>query len=155
MKAISLHMPWALWIAIKWKTIETRTHDRFKNLMGERIAIHASQSFDETAFFSEMFMQTLEADGGVTQVSNQMLMSNLWRGKILCTALVKEHRLAPNVAFAEHKEWNRKAMIEVGGKFCLFLEDIKPLKDPVTYSGQQGIFNVPDALIKEVSYEQR
>jgi predicted transcriptional regulator len=41
MKVITLWQPWASFIALGWKTIETRTHDRFKNLVCERIAIHA------------------------------------------------------------------------------------------------------------------
>ena len=45
--------------------------------------------------------------------------------------------------------WDIKAMCEVAGKFCLFLEDIKPLRSRVPFRGRQGIFNVPDELIKE------
>ncbi|MFN3341883.1 MAG: hypothetical protein ACK40M_04255, partial [Flavobacteriales bacterium] len=39
----------ASWIIIGLKTIETRTHDRFKILDGQRVLIHAGQKFDHRA----------------------------------------------------------------------------------------------------------
>jgi len=48
------------------------------------------------------------------------------------------------MGFVEHEEWNRQAMCEVEGKFCLFLEDIKPLTTRIPFRGRQGIFNVPE-----------
>src|SRR3972149_4902156 len=41
MKVITFYQPWATMILDGVKTIETRTHDRFKNLQGHRIGIHA------------------------------------------------------------------------------------------------------------------
>ena len=46
MKAITVKQPWATMIARGLKTIETRTHSRFANLKGDRIAIHAGRSWD-------------------------------------------------------------------------------------------------------------
>lgn len=46
---ITLYQPWATWIIRGWKTIETRTHDRFKSLEDKVILIHAGQKTDETA----------------------------------------------------------------------------------------------------------
>ena len=50
MKAITLWQPWATLCFVKdprtglyLKTIETRTHDRFKGLVGQRFAIHAGK----------------------------------------------------------------------------------------------------------------
>lgn len=47
--AITLYQPWATWIMRGWKTIETRTHDRFKSLDGKTILIHAGQKTDLSA----------------------------------------------------------------------------------------------------------
>lgn len=33
-KCISMWQPWAWWVMRGWKTIETRTHNRFKGLAG-------------------------------------------------------------------------------------------------------------------------
>jgi hypothetical protein len=46
---ITLYQPWATWIMRGWKTIETRTHDRFKSLDGKTILIHAGQKTDASA----------------------------------------------------------------------------------------------------------
>ena len=151
MKAISMHMPWALWVTIKWKGIETRTHNKFKNLKGERIAIHATQQLYETEFYNEYFRQRINKKDNLIQISNQMYMANMHRGMIMCTAVVKEARWAPNVRFKEREDWSRMAMIDVAGKFCLFLEDVKPLKKQIPYTGQQGIFNIPDSLVEEAA----
>lgn len=46
---ISLWMPWANWVMLGWKEIETRTHKRFYSLAGKKIAIHCSLKWDDTA----------------------------------------------------------------------------------------------------------
>ena len=46
---ITLYQPWATWIMRGWKTIETRTHNRFKSLDGKTILIHAGLTTDATA----------------------------------------------------------------------------------------------------------
>jgi hypothetical protein len=137
-----------MWIFMGWKTIETRLHARFKGLVGKRIAIHAAKTkIDGAAFFCQWFYDAVEKVGGPLAVQNQMMLAALWRGKILCTAVVVDAKLAPNVGFVEHEEWNKKAMCEVASKFCLFLDDVKKFKEPITYKGGRGIFNVPEELL--------
>ena len=46
---ISLWMPWANWVVLGWKGIETRLHKRFYGLVGKEIGIHATQKWDESA----------------------------------------------------------------------------------------------------------
>lgn len=46
---ITLYQPWATWIMRRWKTIETRTHNRFVKLLGKSVLIHAGQQTDATA----------------------------------------------------------------------------------------------------------
>ena len=144
MKAITLWQPWATFVAMKWKTIETRTHERFKGLKGQRITIHAAMKVDKAGIFND-FLPHMNP----TQLVNYGLFIDTCLGKVICTATVTDARWAPNVDFVEREEWNKKAMCEAGGKFCLFLEDIKPLKNRIPFRGRQGIFNVPDELIKE------
>lgn len=148
MKAITLYNPHAQWICMKWKTIETRMHNRFKGLVGGRIAIHAALKIDDAAFFGKHFMDRMHDSGnGPLAIQNQLALSRMWRGKVLCTAVITEARWAPNVGFVERDEWNRRAMCEVAGKYCLFLDEIRPLKEPMIYKGRQGIFDVPEELI--------
>ena len=46
MKAITLWQPWASLVVYGYKTVEYRTHDRFRHLVGSRVAIHAGQDVD-------------------------------------------------------------------------------------------------------------
>lgn len=46
---ITLYQPWATWIMRGWKTIETRTHNRFACLDHKTILIHAGQKTDTGA----------------------------------------------------------------------------------------------------------
>lgn len=46
-RVISLWQPWAQWVMLGWKTIETRTHRRFAGLRGHRIGIHATLKWDD------------------------------------------------------------------------------------------------------------
>ena len=141
MKAISLWQPHATWIALGWKTIETRTHERFKNLVGERIAIQAAKRADPlfpcTPFWKEDF------SGPDMRRMLQRMKDEM--GHILCTTLVRDALWTPSC----DAEWNRRACCEVCGRFCLFLDDIKVLSDPIPFRGRQGIFEVPDELIKK------
>jgi len=145
MKAISLWQPWATFVAIGWKTIETRTHQKFNSLIGQSIAIHATMKIDKLGEWFDYIPSHISIVQGV----NIEQLISISCGTIVCTASVTAMRWAPNVDFKEHERWNWQAMCEIGGKFCLFLEDIKPLRIRIPFRGGQGIFNVPDELIKE------
>jgi len=140
MPAISMWQPWATFVCLGWKTIETRTHERLKSLKGKRIVIHATQKVDESAFMNMYYPKSLS----MLDAINLTGFVNMNRGRLLCTATVAAARWAPNVQFDEHEEWNKKAMCDVAGKFCLFLEDIEPLRERVPFKGRQGIFYVPE-----------
>ncbi|MBN1104735.1 MAG: hypothetical protein JXL84_15055 [Deltaproteobacteria bacterium] len=150
MKAISLWMPQAAWVCLKWKTIETRNHARFKALVGQRIAIHATQKIDEAAFFNERFLARLAAgDTGALGMQNMMMYAHMNRGKILCTAVVEKGLRCPNVDFVEREEWEKAAMCDIRDKYLLLLSDIKALSKPVPFSGRQFPFDVPDELLRQ------
>ena len=154
MKAISLLQPWATLVALKLKTIETRTHGRFASLWGERVAIHAAKKIDEAVFSDHHIIEMiLEKSGGplerLTHVNNLIYASRMFAGKILCTAQVFNARWAPDVDFEMRENWNKQALCEVAGKYCLFLGDIKILKKPIPYKGRQGIFEVPEEVIND------
>ena len=145
MKAISLWGPWALWVAMKWKTIETRTHDRFKGLEGQTIAIHMAKKVDTT----QGLIPEGRNIGSTVEVLNVAMLMELWAGKVICTAFVDKARWAPNVGFVEREDWDKRACCSVAGKHLLFLSGIQYLAKPVPFTGRQGIFNVPDELLKK------
>ena len=132
MKAITLHQPWASWIAQQWKTIETRQHNRFASLKGQRIAIHASLRYDEQAIKSAAFYMTTE------QIHAHRIHSNgfRWpRGAVVCTAFVR------NVAICNQLDAH-DALIECNTtRFGLYLEDIRTITPAPFCTGHQGIWN--------------
>jgi hypothetical protein len=83
---ISLWMPWANWVMLGWKKIETRTHERFAGLAGKRIGIHATQKWDDTA---------LEAAKNYLTYDQYEKSQNFLRigGAILGTVGASAHRL--------------------------------------------------------------
>jgi len=150
MKAISLHQPWATWVCLKWKTIETRTHERFKSLKGQQIAIHAAQKIDEAAFLNEYLPHYLRPHHHrILDINNMIMFVKMNRGKIICTAKIVDARWAPNVDFDMREDWDKQALCEVAGNYCLFLGEIRTLKHPVPWKGRQGIFNVPEEVIRD------
>ncbi|MEO8205996.1 MAG: hypothetical protein ABI615_07430 [Chthoniobacterales bacterium] len=136
MKTISLWQPWAQFVALGWKTIETRTHTRFNSLVGQRIAIQAAQKWDKLAGAAgdyvatpARYMKCLEIGGEYPKYSCS----------IVATAYVQEFRLlTPEDAPA--------AMIECHTKrYGLILCDVEKIFIP-NIKGMQGIFNTPDEL---------
>ena len=140
MKCISLHQPHAIWVSVGWKTIETRKHGRYHNLIGQRIAIHAAKKLDKNALSYGPFLERMES-GVIT--SNFAIWMARCMGCIVCTALVSDGKWMPA---GTH---DARAMCQMGGKYCLYLTGIKPLSTPVRWKGQQGIFNVPDELLAQ------
>jgi hypothetical protein len=139
MKAITLWQPWAQWVAEGFKMIETRTHDRFKNQAGKRIAIHAALKIDDKALQLAEKWATKEALSAVSWGGVSKLICN--RGVILCTVTV------------DHVGWldeshSAAAMIDCQTvrRFGLFLTDVKKLENPIPYKGQQGIFEWEEIL---------
>jgi len=139
LNCISLWQPWATWVSEGFKLIETRTHDRFRCLLGERIAIQAAMRWDDLAFAMSSPWATNDARLLALRQRDQ------YRGVILCTALVEA------VGWLNESN-SASAMIHCGGvtaRFGLFLSDIEPLKNPIPWKGRQGIFKVeiPDTML--------
>lgn len=127
MKIITLNMPWANWVSLGWKPIETRTHERFKGLVGQRIGIHASLKWDAKAM--ELAAPYLTA----TQLAQSDEFLRLG-GAIICTAFVEDFRKL-NEADAPD------ALIECKTtRYGLFLRDVARV-EAIPCRGFQGIWN--------------
>jgi len=132
-KALSLWQPWASWVALEWKKIETRKHNHFKSLVGQRILIHAAKKWDERAF--PMAWNYLSPK----QIHETQTFKGLHG--LLCTAFVKEHRYL-------HIKDSALALCACDNSlYGLILVDIQRLKEPIPWRGGQGIFEVSDCLI--------
>ncbi len=121
---ITLWQPWATWIMREWKTIETRTHDRFACLKGETILIHAGQTTDESAAKNPYLTK------------HQLLHKpeEVINGFILGSVEVWD--------FAELKDTAAKmALIECRTKrYGLFLENVVSFHEPIPAKGGMGIW---------------
>lgn len=123
---ITLYQPWATWIMRGWKSIETRTHDRFACLKGKTILIHAGQRTDDSeAVIHNPYLSKEEILRDPDEVVN---------GYILGTARVYNARwLWPTDSI-----W---ALIECETKrFGLELDAIKKFETPIPEKGEMGIW---------------
>lgn len=129
---ITLYQPWASLIADGYKTIETRTHDRFKCLVGRYIGIHAGGKYDEDGFYAQ-------DDARLAFIPLKYYDDNLPHSSIICTAYVEAHRLLETetdyIAACLEPEDPRD-----NPRYGLFLSDIQPVEPIIECTGKQGIW---------------
>lgn len=121
---ITLYQPWATWIMRGWKTIETRTHNRFGCLIGKTILIHAGLKTDDTAI-NNPYLTLQQLKHKPEDVIN---------GCILGSVFVK--------SFGKLNDKHSKdALIDCGNteRFGLYLKDVQPIV-PIIVSGGMGIW---------------
>ena len=133
---ITLYQPWATWIMKEWKTIETRTHDRFASLIHRTVLIHAglrTERFINNPFLTEeqMFIDSKE----------------LVNGAILGSVYV----YACGWLCGDNYE-NKSALIECTDRYGLFLEDIKKFDSPIFCKGSMGIWYFDTDKMKKVIF---
>lgn len=121
---ITLYQPWATWIMRGWKTIETRTHNRFACLDGKKILIHAGQKTDANAAHN-------------TYLTKEQLLYNpdeMVNGFILGSAYVQYlGSLDPDESV--------NALIECETlRYGLLLESINVFTEPIPCKGEMGIW---------------
>ena len=142
---ISMYQPWAQWVALGWKTIETRRHNKLACLArrGKRIVIQAADRWDphwQAKSFEflndEQFNETWSAE-----------KDNKWpRGALICTVDVVGHM--ENMISNEIN--NQEALCDIGGLCGLFLKDVYRF-NPIPWKGHQGIMKVPEGVIAHAS----
>lgn len=132
-----MHQPWASWVALGWKTIETRTHIRFRNLTGQTIGIHAAKRWDNEWFIKSFNYLHVE----FKLRTEEDLSINAPRGFLIATAYVNEFRLL-------NKKDSDKALCycDDNDLFGLVLSNIARI-EPIPMKGLQGIFNYDGEII--------
>lgn len=148
MKAISLWEPWATYIKLGHKTIETRHWDT--NVRG-LIAIHAAKRFEAiheiySLLNSAKIPILTKADcasGAIIAVGNLYRIRPTFveldgsRGMIIDAT---GSRVPVSIADSLLGNFNV-------GRFAWFLKDVRPLKSPLPWRGKQGWFEVPDEIM--------
>jgi ASCH domain. len=139
MNAISLYQPWASWIAEGIKTVETRTHDRFRSLVGQRIAIHAGLKTDPIAWLTARLFLTNQK----REAAFKIWTGNFPTGAIVCTAYVSGFSWIGQDG-GVRKRCEGEALIDCHDteRCGLWLEGIHKLEKPIPCKGRQGIFKV-------------
>lgn len=124
---ISLWNPWAIWVGLGWKTIETRTHRRFASLVGKRIGIHSALKWDDTA------LETAAPFLSWTQLYETEKMLKIG-GAICWTVYVTEYRELDPLD-------NARALIDCTHvtRYGLFLKDVEAI-EVIPCKGKQGIW---------------
>ena len=136
---ITLWLPWCFWIALGWKTIESRSHDRFSSLKGKTIGIHVGKKWDETALDqAKEYLSKIK--NYINPVDHtEMIRENNIKSCIICTAYVEGFRELK-------KEDSQKALIdcEHTKRYGLLLSDVKSLDKWIHVKGHQGIWYIKD-----------
>jgi hypothetical protein len=137
MKALTLHQPWAWAVAKGYKTVETRS--RRTSYRGP-LAIHAGKTVDRGVLRNVRDYGSPEAP----------TVSGLVRGAILCivnltdcamTDWLDQEPMGKHEAF-----WGDFSH----GRFAWFLDDMKPLANPIPCRGMQRLWTLSDDLHRRV-----
>lgn len=125
---ITLWMPWANWVVLGWKEIETRLHRRFYSLQGKEIAIHASHKWDDLAL--ELARPYLQ-DWQIARTERFLHIG----GAIIGRACVTNARPLTT-------EDSHRALIDCKGtqRHGLVLAYPRPLAETILCAGKQGIW---------------
>lgn len=136
MKAISLWQPWSSAITCGLKRIETRG---WATAHRGRLLIHAAKRWttderDYAAHFAQMYRRPELADpprGALIGVANLV-------------ATLPSEALEGTVSDMERDFGNYGP-----GRFGWMLEDVVAFREPIPYKGMQGLFTVPDDIVRE------
>ena len=128
MRCITLYQPWASLIALGDKTIETREHDSFKGLKGQRIAIHAGKKFESELLEYVSQFRDIPREHWYVFDKRKCPFSC-----VVCTAMVADARWLSEAD-------NQAALSECrADRFGLILTDVL-LMPPEKCAGHQGIW---------------
>lgn len=121
---ITLYQPWATWIMRGWKTIETRTHNRFKSLDKKTILIHAGMNTDSAAI-NNPYLTKEQLLHEPDEMVNGFILGSAYSLYLGC--------LDPDDSV--------NALIECETlRYGLLLENVEKFKEPIPVKGEMGIW---------------
>lgn len=147
MKAISLWQPWASLVVQGIKTVETRSWPVPPELIGWRVAIHATRTRVITDHIPFLLPDQI---------------AYLPVGKIVGSAVIKgcvgTSDQGALGAIYRHASWHGPTYDDPGdyelilgdyspNRYAWLLTDPRELEEPVPFSGRQRFFDVPDDLL--------
>lgn len=152
MKALTLWEPWASLVAKGYKKIETRSWKAPRELIGQRIAIHAAKTMPvHVKKLLGGFAKLLKIERYVDSWLYDLEIRKGPFGKVVATC-----RLVACERIISDEKFHHMACLESGrdvegseyyfgdytpGRFAWILEDVQALKEPVAAKGMQGLWN--------------
>jgi len=153
MKAITIWQPWASLIAVGAKKNETRSWKAPKELIGQRIAIHAAKKLDKDICLTMPFADVLIRQNLIRLFSGGFQNTDFYlsTGEILatckltaCLRIISEDK-RKNIAQLENAYFVSGNEFAFGdytpGRYAWILEDIQALKEPIFAKGMQRLWN--------------
>lgn len=154
MKAISLHEPYASFIMLGWKTIETRLHDKFRSLENQKIIIHRTQTFimpHQADYFQYMSKEQQDQFVNYWKKETGENVNKLKKltPKILGTVEVYKFDLL-------NESHSKLAMVDCKHtkRFGLFLRRPKEFINQIEFKGRQGIFYIRFDIMRTLEYKK-
>lgn len=138
MKCISLWQPWASWMAWGVKTIETRS---WPTKHRGPLLIHAAKTQEEmsTIYFNED-REILERIGKTSQ--------DFVFGAIIAVVDLVD---CQSTELLKHNICEVEALLGnyESGRFGWVTRNVREFIQPIPYRGMQGLFDVPDEVVRE------
>lgn len=138
---ITLKQPWASWVMMGLKTIETRTHTRFKELVNTEVGIHSGLSLDHSDYVinnpylsKEIIIETMKTSPQGVLLGS--IFSNEFR------ELNTTHSMASLIE------------CEATRRYGLLLSDPKSLEKPVPFKGELGVWYVDLDTMQKITKAQ-
>lgn len=144
MPAITLWQPWATWVSLGLKTIETRGHRMLAPLVGRRVAIHAGRTWDDGAarvagpYLTDGDRRALAARGGV-RYTGPYRLGDIAPAAFPAGAIVATARAAACRELTDAD--SAAALCPCGpGRWGLLLADVLAVEPPVACRGNRGVW---------------
>ena len=142
MYALTLRQPWATLIALRIKTVDTRSWGPPRGEIGRRIGIHASQTIITNR--NQMDPETWDA---MVKLHGIEWTKVLPRGAMVATALLKSaHRVLKIVEGEAHLIGSTETLMTdphgdySPGRWLWILKDIRPIEPPEEINGRGSLW---------------
>ena len=132
MKALTLIRPWPYAIFHLGKSVENRSWPPSKDVIGQRIVIHAGKKWDEEGY---RFILNHVGDQEAEKMTTLPYLPGMIGGTVIVDSYF-HYDSSYDALIHKHDPW-------AFGPYCWVLKDPIELIKPVPCRGYQGLWNVP------------